>query len=44
VGRAHYVVGLLYCVIFALIAGPGWLAAPRLPPAWTFGVAMLAFG
>ena len=26
----HYVVGILYGVIFALIVGPGWLAAPRL--------------
>ena len=40
----HYAVGILYGVIFALIAGPGWLAAPRPLAAWIFGVAMLAFG
>ena len=29
----HYVVGILYGVIFALIVGPGWLAHPSFPPA-----------
>jgi hypothetical protein len=40
----HYVVGMLYGVMFALIVGPGWLAAPRLLPAWIFGIATVGFG
>ena len=40
----HYAVGAIYGVAFALIAGPGWLAAPRLLPAWIFGLATVAFG
>jgi hypothetical protein len=40
----HYVVGAIYGVIFALLAGPGWFAAPRILPAWLLGVATVAFG
>ena len=40
----HYVVGILYGVVFALIVGPEWLAAPRFLPAWLFGLATVAFG
>ena len=40
----HYAIGIVYGVVFALIAGPGWLAAPTLLPAWAFGVATVAFG
>jgi hypothetical protein len=40
----HYVVGAIYGVAFALLAGPGWLAAPSLLPAVVFGLATLAFG
>jgi Protein of unknown function (DUF2938) len=40
----HYVVGITYGVIFALIVGPEWLAAPRFLPAWIFGLATVAFG
>lgn len=40
----HYVVGVLYGVVFALIAGPGWMAAPRLLPALIFGVVTVAAG
>ncbi len=40
----HYVVGAAYGVIFALIVGPEWLAAPRLLPAWIFALATVAFG
>ena len=40
----HYAVGLVYGMAFALIVGPDWLAAPRLLPAWIFGLATLAFG
>jgi hypothetical protein len=40
----HYAVGLAYGVIFALIIGPGWLAAPTLLPAWIFGIVTLGAG
>lgn len=40
----HYVVGAIYGVAFVLMAGQGWLAEPRLLPAWLFGIATLAFG
>jgi hypothetical protein len=41
---AHYAVGILYGVIFALIVGQGWMADPRLLPAWLFGLAVIAAG
>ena len=37
----HYAIGIVYGVVFALIVGPGWMAAPRLLPAWVFGLATL---
>ena len=40
----HYVVGVIYGVVFALLVGPEWFAAPRILPAWIFGIATLAFG
>lgn len=40
----HYVVGILYGVIFALIVGERWLAEPSLLPAWLFGVVIIAAG
>lgn len=40
----HYVIGVLYGVIFALIVGPGWLAAPTFLPAWIFGIVTVGFG
>ena len=40
----HYMVGIIYGVIFALIAGPGWLAAPRFLPAWIFALVTVGFG
>ncbi len=40
----HYVVGGLYGLIFALIVGEGWMAAPRLAPAWIFGLLVIAAG
>ena len=40
----HYVVGAIYGAAFALIAGPGWMAEPRLLPAWVFGIVTIAFG
>lgn len=41
---AHYAVGILYGVIFALLAGPGWLAAPTFWPAWAFAIVTVAAG
>jgi hypothetical protein len=38
----HYAVGITYGVVFALIVGPGWLAAPRFLPAWIFGLVTVA--
>lgn len=40
----HYVVAIVYGVIFALIVGPGWLVAPRFLPALAFGLATVGFG
>lgn len=40
----HYVVGLLYGIIFAVMAGPGWMELPTLLPALLFGLATVAFG
>jgi hypothetical protein len=40
----HYATGIVYGVAFALIAGPGWLAAPSLLPAWLFALATVLFG
>lgn len=40
----HYAVGIAYGILFALIVGPGWLAAPRFLPAWIFGLVTIAAG
>jgi hypothetical protein len=40
----HYAVGVLYGVIFALIVGDDWFAAPSLLPAWIFGIVTVAAG
>lgn len=40
----HYAVGLIYGVIFAVIAGPDWLAAPTFVPVWIFGLVTIAAG
>lgn len=40
----HYVIGILYGVVFALIAGSDWLAAPTFLPAWIFGIVTVAAG
>lgn len=40
----HYVVGLLYGVIFALIVGHAWFAAPTFIPAWIWGIVTIAGG
>lgn len=41
---AHYAVGIIYGVAFALLVGPDWFAAPTLLPAWIFGIVTIAFG
>ena len=40
----HYVVGVIYGIVFALLVGPEWFSAPSLLPAWVFGLATVAFG
>lgn len=34
----HYLVGVVFALAFVLLAGEGWLGAPRLGPALAFGV------
>jgi len=40
----HYGVGILYGVIFVLIAGAGWVAAPSFVPLWIFCLVTIAAG
>ncbi|MSU88048.1 DUF2938 family protein [Rhodobacteraceae bacterium 2CG4] len=40
----HYAVGIAYGVIFALLAGPEWLAVPAFLPAWIFALVTIAAG
>ena len=40
----HYAVGVLTGVVFALIMGPGWFAAPSFLPAWIFAIVTIAAG
>ena len=40
----HYGVGLIYGVIFLLLAGAGWLAVPAFLPLWLFSLATIAAG
>lgn len=40
----HYGVGILYGVVFALMAGPGWLADPSFLPVWLFSLVTIAAG
>ncbi|WP_064691552.1 DUF2938 domain-containing protein [Rhizobium aegyptiacum] len=41
---SHYAVGILYGVIFALLMGAAWLAAPTFLPAWIFGIVTVGAG
>ena len=41
---SHYVVGILYGVILALIVGEGWFAAPTFLPAWILGIVTVGAG
>ncbi len=40
----HYGVGILYGVVFAVLAGAGWLAAPTFLPVWLFALVTIAAG
>lgn len=40
----HYGVGVLYGVMFVLIAGAGWVAAPTFLPVWIFALITIAAG
>lgn len=40
----HYGVGLAYGVIWALIGGAAWLAAPAFLPVWIFSLITIAAG
>lgn len=40
----HYAVGILYGVIFVMLAGRGWLDHPRFIPAWIFGIVTVGAG
>ena len=40
----HYAIGILYGMVFALIAGAGWMASPTLRPAWIFAILTIAAG
>ncbi len=40
----HYGVGILYGVVFVLLAGANWLAAPSFLPVWIFALITIAAG
>jgi hypothetical protein len=40
----HYVVGIAYGIILALIVGPAWFAAPTFLPAWIWGIVTVGAG
>ena len=40
----HYLVGILYGVILAVIMGPAWFAHPSFWPAWIWGIVTIAAG
>jgi hypothetical protein len=40
----HYGVGVLYGVVFVLLAGRDWVAAPSFLPLWGFSLATIAAG
>lgn len=40
----HYGVGVIYGVVFALIMGPEWFAAPTFVPAWVFAILTISAG
>lgn len=40
----HYVVGILYGLILAVVAGSAWLANPTFLPAWILGIVTVGAG
>ena len=40
----HYGVGVLYGVVFVLLAGPGWVEDPSFLPLWAFSLLTIAAG
>ncbi|MBV2143213.1 DUF2938 domain-containing protein [Falsochrobactrum sp. TDYN1] len=40
----HYVVGIVYGIVFALYGGAEWFANPSFLPAWIFGILTVAAG
>ena len=40
----HYAVGVIYGVVFAVLAGADWLAAPTFLPVWIFSIVTIAAG
>ena len=40
----HYGVGVLYGVVFAVLAGTDWLASPTFLPVWLFSLVTIAAG
>ena len=40
----HYAVGIAYGVIFVLLAGMGWVAAPTFLPVWIFAIVTIGAG
>ncbi len=40
----HYVVGILYGVILAVLVGLSWFAAPTFLPAWILGIVTVGAG
>lgn len=39
---AHYAIGIVFAALLLVICGPDWVAAPRLLPAFAFGIATVA--
>ena len=37
-------IGIIYGIVFAILAGPAWLAAPTFLPAWIFAILTVAAG
>ncbi|SPF78254.1 DUF2938 domain-containing protein [Pseudoprimorskyibacter insulae] len=40
----HYLVGIIYGVVFVLLVGPGWLAEPTFLPVWIWGLLTIVGG
>lgn len=40
----HYGVGVTYGIVWALMAGPDWIAAPSFVPVWIFALVTIAAG